>query len=76
MRPRGTFPVRPFDAPPATVIDAAKRIFTLRGELNGTEPVPLDRYRCASARLDGHTVVASRYPSSTVFRGECQPERP
>jgi hypothetical protein len=58
MRPRVPFPVRPFDTAPDEVVDAAKRLFSRRGEFNGRETGRLaDRYHLSSDRIDGQTAV-------------------
>jgi hypothetical protein len=59
MRPRVPFPVRPFDTAPDEVVDAAKRLFSRRGEFIAREPGLADRYHFSSDRIDGQTTIDS-----------------
>jgi hypothetical protein len=44
--------VRPFDTAPDEVVDAAKRLFSRWGEVNGREPGRADRFHLASDWID------------------------
>lgn len=72
MRPRVLFPVRPFDPAPPWVVDAAKLLFTLRTQLDGTEPFPTGRHPLPLGRSDSRALSVSSCQLPPPVRGEYQ----